>query len=521
MNQYLSEAFQKLDMLNEETFSVTDSGLQDFVDFDEKDDVEDVVDIIDVDAETEDDLEDSYVGKVILDCCVCHSKLYKDVEDVVIEDDVANVGEECPFCYTADGFKVIGQVSKFGDSAEEDKDDDSEKNESLNELFGLGKKKNVDNDKLERKQQQLETAEEELRELEKKLKNADSKSSYVNKRGLKAQNVDDYDRDVADQVRKKKQFIQSLEKDIEKIKNESLNELFGFGKKKKKSEEEIEIEEIENEIWELKNDLMDAKSSRNAGRKVVKGMYDATGGFLKSDTEHEKNAQKNVDQIQDKIKRLEAKLEKKKKEFERNKSESFKDDSMSEDFKDVSITTDREKMEMTTDDDGKVTITTEPVDNATAETGDEVIEPLDADVQNEIEDNVGDGEEIEVDMDDFDEESFDELGEAYLKKVYENVNSYATKRVSMNNGKLILEGVIKFTSGNEKKTKFVFENKVITKRGKVRLIGENREIARGRKSFTITGNVTNKKFMTESFNYNYGVKSKIGKVNKLYGTIRK
>ena len=84
MSQYLSEAFKKLDTLNEETFSVTDSGLQDFVKFTEDDEDENIIDIIDVEAETNEDLEDSYIGKVILDCCVCHSKLYKDTEEYIM-----------------------------------------------------------------------------------------------------------------------------------------------------------------------------------------------------------------------------------------------------------------------------------------------------------------------------------------------------------------------------------------------------------------------------------------------------
>ena len=37
--------------------------------------------------------------------------------------------------------------------------------------------------------------------------------------------------------------------------------------------------------------------------------------------------------------------------------------------------------------------------------------------------------ESEEDIEDFDEESFDELGESYLKEVYDNVNSYKTTKV--------------------------------------------------------------------------------------------
>ena len=116
---------------------------KEFEDFRDNDEVENFVDVVDMDAETVDDLKDSYVGKVILDCCVCHSKQYKDVEDVVIEDEFANVGEECPFCYTADGFKVIGQVAPFGEEPEDEDDapesdeDEAESTPQTNEgLFG-------------------------------------------------------------------------------------------------------------------------------------------------------------------------------------------------------------------------------------------------------------------------------------------------------------------------------------------------------------------------------------------------
>ena len=65
---YLNEAFTQLQLLNEEEFNLTD-----------KDSIEDIkslvdapvdasIDIIDPDANSEDELSDSYVGKVVLDC---------------------------------------------------------------------------------------------------------------------------------------------------------------------------------------------------------------------------------------------------------------------------------------------------------------------------------------------------------------------------------------------------------------------------------------------------------------------
>ena len=120
---YLAEAFKQLDLLNEEDYNLStdSSAIEDAIDMLDKNDKIMSMDIIDDEADNEEELQDSYNGKVILDCCVCHSKLYKDKEDVVIDDetDLANVGEECPFCYTNDGYYVIGQVAPFNDEEPE------------------------------------------------------------------------------------------------------------------------------------------------------------------------------------------------------------------------------------------------------------------------------------------------------------------------------------------------------------------------------------------------------------------
>lgn len=134
---YLTEAFKALNALNEDTFSVTDDGIEKLAAFQQDDDLADEVKVIDPEAETEEDLQDSYVGKVILDCCVCHSKLYKDKEEVEVneEENLANVGEECPYCYTPDGFKVIGEVVAFGGKDTETSDVEEETDETLEEAY--------------------------------------------------------------------------------------------------------------------------------------------------------------------------------------------------------------------------------------------------------------------------------------------------------------------------------------------------------------------------------------------------
>ena len=46
-------------------------------------------------------------------------------------------------------------------------------------------------------------------------------------------------------------------------------------------------------------------------------------------------------------------------------------------------------------------------------------------------------------------------------------------------------------------------------------------IAKGEKAFSLIGTADNKKFVTESFNYNYRAKNNIGKSTRLYGTIKR
>jgi len=101
------------------------------------------------------------------------------------------------------------------------------------------------------------------------------------------------------------------------------------------------------------------------------------------------------------------------------------------------------------------------------------------------------------------EESFNRLGTSYLKNTYDNVVSFNTTGAKINGNKLILEGMILFDSGNRKATKFIFESHDITKRGKLRFIGENADITRGKKAFGLVASLKNGSLLTESLKYDY------------------
>lgn len=396
----LSEAFQKLDLLESEDFNISSAmDSADLKNFLTSDEITDDVDIIDQEAHEEDELEDSYVGKVVVDCCICHSKFYKNPEDIVMDDetDCCNIDEECPICFSQDGYKIIGKIAPYTD---------------------------VDNS-------EIDTAEETN----------------------------------------------------DSVDNEPIKEGIGGA---------------------LLGGIAGGVTAGPIGAVAGAAAGNALGNALgKKNESVDKTCNKHLCAI-DK-------------------------DCLKEDFTSATVETDDSIMTLDSDDNGKVTVTNElKCDNCETTESNETIVPLEVEdaieiaeqqPTNDVEDTADD--EVDADIDDFDEESFDELGESYLKKVYENVNSYKTKSVRSNGNKIIVEGVIKFNSGKEKNTSFIFESCKRTRTGKLKFIGENVQITNGKKAFTITGNLANKKFMTESLNYNYRQRNANGRSTRLYGTIRR
>ena len=134
-------------MLEEDVFNVDEKGLSAFKDFQDNDVEDNTVTIIDPNADTEDEIEGSYIGKVILDCRVCHSKIYKEAEEITIDEETesANASEECPFCYSVEGFTIIGEVAEYEGTSEnkkqnepEEKDEeetDEDDDENIEEMF--------------------------------------------------------------------------------------------------------------------------------------------------------------------------------------------------------------------------------------------------------------------------------------------------------------------------------------------------------------------------------------------------
>lgn len=498
----ISNAFKELDLLTEDTFKADDAGIDKLRDFMDGDQVDEIT-IIDPEAETFDDVKESYIGKVILNCGVCQSKFYKDKEDIVIDEEtqLANVGEECPYCTSADGFEIVGQVAEYCPDCEAGDCDDH-----------MGDDVAADADT----EVKVDVSEEEdlQEDLGSDLAKYQEWVDYDMKKYGKVSDKTKQDLDEANLtiVKDKYGAYQVVSKEID-------------GKALKESKD---LTKFDGTIAKLLADNMSKLSNVTSVSELKSKIVD----LLDSSDIKDKKAVADFKARMDKIKNTTSLLSTIATYITGMKSQP--EDSkkaVKESVESVEVKTDTDKICVDTEGDS-TKVEVKPRDDFEAEA--EMIEPVDDEVKDEIEaeqvsdeevsdEEVGDEDNFEdVDFDEFDEESFDELGEQYLKKVYENVKSYKTSSGSMKNDKLKLEGVITFNSGKKAKTTFLFEGASILKNGTLKLIGENKNFSDKKNAFGLRGRVSGNKLMVESFNYNYlGKDAATGQSKKLYGTIRK
>lgn len=125
---FLTEAFQKLNLVESEEFSLDKKGTEKLKTFLDDDAELDVVTVIDPSEENQADIENVHLGMTILGCEICNQLHYCDPEEVVIDEEsqMANVGVCCPYCFGTDGFKIVGTVAPFEDITVEVVDGDKE-----------------------------------------------------------------------------------------------------------------------------------------------------------------------------------------------------------------------------------------------------------------------------------------------------------------------------------------------------------------------------------------------------------
>ena len=547
MKMYLQEAFQAMSLLEEEDFSLTSASVKDILDFKNNDEELNILNITDPDAVEEDELKDSYIGSVILECEVCHSPIFKTVEDVVVDEDsdLANIEDECPICHSNDGFTIIGQVAPYQEEPEleveiEDKEEsdiesEDEEIEDLDDDIVDFDDDIVDDDEEEIK----ESLTEEIEDLD----NEDSSNeeeieeSLTEASGTAAELLDDDDFDDSS--------TRSVRDVYDAITGCLYGPEFGYGARdrrivpdKAKGEHTYKrntvVPDKDGNIVVWQPTIEDLKFATKVGRyfKLIndidfegpveesnkgnwKAITNETTGektelpyrvtyFVGHLYEHLREGFEKVDlEMEDKIIHV---------------SEEEKDPIPEAEM--VTPVSDELETELLADNTEDIPLDTEMEEESMIdEPALDDLEVVDSATDDEL-DLAADDEEINYDIDDFEEDEFDELGESYLKEVYDNVSEFKTSNVSLKNEQLIVEGVIKFNSGKSKNTQFIFEAKDATKAGNVRFVGENKQISRGKKAFELRGKMQGSRFIAESLNYNYRAKNSDGKSTRLYGTVK-
>lgn len=576
------EAFRALRALDEDMFDMTADGIKDLSDFMDSDDLADEVEVIDPEAETVEDLKDSYVGKVILDCCVCHSKLYKDKEEVILDEtgELANVGEDCPYCFTPDGFKVIGEVAEYSDAPAEEESADGNDSDDV------------------------EVEEEEEVEVEEEPKNEPVKENFRRRPG---HGQTRRTRRIAESTANGNAeggFIDNSKRPGGNTKASGSNHQALAGKKTRTVKAKDlkpgmvtntgEVKRVTNIGWvngEQSYEIgyggigkggsyaSDVVASDKEYEILDEGIFDK---FKKKpdywseeevakrkkamDDEYEEQQRKEAEAERRRGAEITADWAKKDKmqrevdaEHNRKRSRSIKVDTPSntghrginysggdyypegldpinESINSLALDTDDTHMEMTSDENGKVTVTTEPITSGVD--SEEMIAPVSDETIAEIEMNTeeegtdeevmpeevpeeveGETPEDEVDME-IEEVDDDTLGvhESYIRNVYENVKSYKTTGVTIRGNEMIVEGKIKFDNNHVKKVNFVYEAFTTNGKGKVTFRGHN-EVAKNKGAFTLSGNITDKRLVLESLSYNYRTLNE-GKVRRVSGTIK-
>ena len=575
--EYLQEAFRSLDVLGEDIFDVDDVGVKELTAL-RTDDAKanDEIEIIDPEASSDAELQDTYVGKIILMCPVCHSFIFKNKKDIDIDkiSELANVTEECPYCCSVGGFNIVGQVTDYSTN---DGDEVKETEEVKVEIPAKEEAEETTEETAE------ETVEEGL-ETDTEKKTDEGILGKVLSGGLPSANpiIKGILGDSLDKNTDEKTCQESVEeKPVDEsvlgtlalaagagavggIANAITKKALGEDEKTGDVTEEIKtvdadditVEEVvESDIIEGLNAQLGIDSWTNFSyddedsRRVIPiKVYNGTEE-LGSDFYYNKDSGEILTECEDVVNEdLTVSVDDAATtvtDTNTNKTITVVDkEPEAESAEEEPVAAEEGTVEVETEqtEEGTVDVEDNNEEDKSADVG-ETVEPLTDEEKETIEkedeeeedeeeedeeeeeavENKKSVDEVEVDTEadvaEVEEESFNRLGERFLKRTYENVDSFKLNDAVTVGNTLQLEGVIRFKSGKERSTRFILEAKDMTPEGRVRFIGENKQLCTAKKAFTVSGKLSEGKFIAESLNYNYSAKDKDGKSTRVYGTV--
>lgn len=125
--------------------------------------------IVDLEAETEEDLLPSYIGKLIMQCPQCMTLFYKNEEDIEKSEEnpeVVNLNEPCQHCGNSSGYTLIGKVGNVGEDEAENYDVEDFEDNELNLDFEEEETAEESEESVEEAEETEEVAAEEEEDLE-------------------------------------------------------------------------------------------------------------------------------------------------------------------------------------------------------------------------------------------------------------------------------------------------------------------------------------------------------------------
>lgn len=529
----LSEAFKQLDCLNEDVFEVSDKGIEELKDFRDSDDSDDTIEVIDPEAENKEEIKDSYVGKIICQCNVCKSLVYFDKDNIQIDEEngTVNADEECPFCFTNSGYSIVGEVAPYSDYQVEATDEDGNKVDVEVEVEVDGKK--VSNESKPIK----ESVDLSVTDYEGILKFV-TKGVQVDGKIHRSFGTGDLEIDITpddDSINKVISAAESIGfNEVDRVINDGPMQGDSWVVLTKQSREGrcllgivfnadhdyafVDAGYDEDEDYEYFNESLENVKLDTGDQEIEITAHDNEPTLgkdemiapLDGDTETEITSNDDEDsETEEKDEKL---------SLGKRKNESVRGNKMrkncSESLDSIKLDDGNQKIEIKTKEKEDL-----PKDSMMVPPSDDTLEDILSDEEIDEEPMPEDGDIVDVDVDEVEDESFNRLGESFLKKVYENVKSFRTTSAATNGNTLVLEGLITFKSGKSKPTTFKFEANKINSKGKIRFLGENKDISSGRKSFALNCKVSKKAIIPESMTYNYVARG-LNESQRVTGTVR-
>ena len=523
--------------------------------------------IVDLDAESPEDLQPSYVGKMIIQCPQCMTLFYKDPSDVVRSEDdpdTVNVGEKCQHCGNEEGYSIIGKVGEV--TPEEAEQFEEVPEETAEETSAEEPAEELpENEEAAAEEESSEGKEEELPEQEEKPAEEEELTESKNileeqvKNAL-AEEAKEETEEPAEEAEKEEEPEEKSEEESEEKDEEELPEVAFSAEEVKEvaanvatevaPEEDAEV--IADKVDEVVDAAVEAKTEeeRSEEESAEEETEEETEEEQEELNESAKESDLNkklkehndyIETLQDEIKKEEEAVKVAKNEFikklHENNLASLKaalDKAIPEEVKAEEAIDDLPTPEEAAEElpDSKTELTEQldakemPIKEAASEVSDSEIKELlnseefntpisDEEVDRIIEDekNLKEGKSKSVFemLEDFDEVSMNSCMTKALTEVYSNVKNFEMTECSLNESSLVVEGKINFNSGKARETSFTFTE---GKEPKV-LCGINEDLDKNG-SFNICYGIDNNKMFVESLKYSYHVEDNLveGLINR-------